>query len=436
MPAPDPSRASAARGRFQRDVLWNFGSLAILGFAGIALNWLIGSQYGSAALGVFTQVLAAYFLFSQAAVGGIDRSVLRITAEEPDDRERAAAALCAGLWPAALLSVGFTVAFVAVRHWVALKLESPDVAVGMAWAAPGLFCFALNKVLLGTTNGRRRMRAFALLNALRYVLILGGLLVAMLLDFGAARLGFVLSFAEVLLLACLLFEVRDLLGRVRPGGLLALTRTHLVYGAKSAVSGMLLEINAYVDLLMIGYFLDDTRVGIYSFANTLAQGVFQILVVLQNNYNPLIARSLAEGAALPGPAQVEFHAMVGGGKRRTYLGMALATAAAAACYPLYLLPVMGEHPEFWNGWLPFGVLVASMWLVSGYMPFAQTLLMANRPGWHTALMVGTVSSNVLLNWLLIPALDITGAAAATGLALCISACLLVAFVRTRVGVRL
>ena len=77
-----------------------------------------------------------------------------------------------------------------------------------------------------------------------------------------------------------------------------------------------------------------------------------------------------------------------------------------------------------------------MWVVSGYMPFAQTLLMANRPGWHTAVMVGSVASNVLFNWLLIPRIDITGAAVGTGLALVVSAFLLVGFVRARVGVRL
>ena len=103
-------------------------------------------------------------------------------------------------------------------------------------------------------------------------------------------------------------------------------RVHLVYGTKSAVSGMLLELNSRVDVLMIGYFLDDARVGIYSFASTLAEGVFQLLVVLQNNYNPLIARSLTQGADAPGPAQEEFHAMVRRGKRTTYLWMTLAGA--------------------------------------------------------------------------------------------------------------
>jgi O-antigen/teichoic acid export membrane protein len=349
-------------------------------------------------------------------------------------RERAAQVLFAGLVGAALLGAVLTIAFVGSRHGIAAWLESPDVAVGMAWAAPGLFCFALNKVLLAATNGLRRMRAFAVLNGLRYLLLLVGLFVAMALGFDGARLGFVFSFAEGLLLLCLAFEVGGVLAGLRRGGISGWAGVHLVYGAKSVVSGMLLELNSRVDVLMIGRFLGDGPVGIYAFASTLAEGFFQLLVVLQHNYNPLIARSLTQGAHEPGPAQEEFHAMVQRGKRTTYLWMTLAAALSVAGYPLYVMLV--GRPEFWASWLPFGVLVAGMWVVSGYMPFAQTLLMANRPGWHTAVMVGSVASNVLFNWLLIPRMGITGAALGTGLALVVSACLLVAFVRARVGLRL
>ena len=73
---------------------------------------------------------------------------------------------------------------------------------------------------------------------------------------------------------------------------------------------------------------------------------------------------------------------------------------------------------------------------AGYMPFAQTLLMANRPGWHSLMMVGIVLVNVVGNWLFIPLFDIVGAALGTCICLLSSAVFLVGFVRWRVGVRL
>ena len=310
----------------------------------------------------------------------------------------------------------------------------PELAVGMAWATPGLFFFAINKVLLGATNGLRRMRAFAVLNAARYLLILAGLLVAVALGFGAERLGFVFSFAECLLFLLLAVEVGRQLGPFPGDGLLPWAREHLRYGLKSLVSGVLLELNARVDVYMLGLFLAKGPVGVYAAAATLAEGVFQLLVAIQNNYNPLIARAIARGAAEPGPASEEFRALVRRGRRTTYVGMLAACGVAVAGYPLYLWAL--GRPEFGASWLPFCVLMAGMWLASGYMPFAQTLLMANRPGWHTLMMLAVVGLNALFNWLLIPHLGLQGAALATGLSLVASVFLLIATVRWRVGLRL
>ena len=53
------------------------------------------------------------------------------------------------------------------------RARSPRACCG---PRPGLFCFAINKVLLGVVNGLRRMRAFAIYTSLRYVLIAIGLL--------------------------------------------------------------------------------------------------------------------------------------------------------------------------------------------------------------------------------------------------------------------
>ena len=426
-PADDAARS---RGRFQRDVLWNVGSLVVLGVSGIGLNALIGFHWGAAALGVFNQVVAGYILLSQLAVGGIDRSVLRAIAEAPEDRERTGRLVFGALAPALVLAALATGVFWTARPLLADWMDSPGVAIGMAWAAPGLFFFALNKVLLATVNGLRRMRVFAVLNALRYVLIFSGLLLAIALDFHPDRLGFVFSFAEILLFVALAVEVGLQLPGLRPGGVAEWSGTHLTYGVKSVLSGMLLEFNARVDVYMVGFFLDDAQVGVYSYAAILAEGVFQLLVVLQNNYNPLIAKAVISPAG-----REEFQAMARRGRLTTYGLMMGACGVAVAAYPLYLM-LVGDSPGFELSWLPFGVLMAGMWLASGYMPFAQTLLMANRPGWHTMMMIGIVGTNVYCNALLIPVLGIVGAALGTAVSLVVSAVLLAGMVRRHVGLAL
>ena len=424
-----PRLKQALSGRFQRDVLWNIGSLAFLGVSGIALNALIAWFYDTGALGIFNQVWAPYVFFSQSAVGGINLSALRAIAEAPEDRPRVTAIVLGTLWPTLLLATLSCALFWSLRVPLSVWLESPDVALGIEAATPGLFFFALNKVLLSVVNGLRRMRAFALLNAARYVLILAGLFVALLLELPGARLAFVFSFAECVLFVLLMVEVTRQLAWPLPRGAGAWSLAHLRYGLKSTLSGMLLELNSRVDVLMIGRYLDDTAVGIYSFGAILAEGFFQLLVVLQNNYNPLMAHQLARGR------RDELEAMVRKGKRLVYAGIAALGIVAVAGYPLYL-HVAADKPELWQSWLPFGILILGIVLTAGYHPFSNLLLMANQPAWHTLLMCCIVGSNVVFNALLIPRWGIGGAAAGTALAFLVSVLLLRVLVRLRTGVRL
>jgi O-antigen/teichoic acid export membrane protein len=434
-PSRSPASARGAQasegepGKFRRDVAWNFASLAVLGVSGIALQALIGRHYGAATLGVFNQVLAAYILVSQAAAGGINLSALRAIAEDASDRARISSIVAGATLPVLALAALFALVFYASRDAVADVLESPDVALGIAAATPGLFFFALNKLLLGVVNGVQRMRAYAVYQAARYLLILAGLGIAFLRSVPGPRLAFVFSFAEILLFLALVVEVAFLVSWPRTRDWVAWSWRHLAYGMKSAVSGMLLELNSRIDVLMIGYFLSDALVGIYSFASMLAEGLFQLLVVLQTNYNPLLARGLAE-RALERLAQT-----VRRGRNWTYAGMAGVGVVAVAVYPIAVRLLAGEG-EFAESRIPFALLMGGIVAISGYYPFHQTLLMADLPAWHTLLMSGTVGCNVLFNALLIPRLGIAGAALATGLALAASVVLLKLLVRRLVGLRL
>jgi O-antigen/teichoic acid export membrane protein len=191
---------------------------------------------------------------------------------------------------------------------------------------------------------------------------------------------------------------------------------------------MLLELNSRIDVLMLGLFLDDGSVGVYSFAAFVAEGVYQVLVVLQNNYNPILAEHISAGKLR------ELEAIVHKGRRVTYALFTGVALLAFFGFPV-LLHVLGRA-EFASGWLPFGLILLGMLIASGYMPFAQSLLMANRPGWHTLMMSSVVAVNVFGNAALIPSLGLAGAAAATGLCLVCATVILRDMVARLVGLRL
>ncbi len=430
MSAPDESPVlDASDKRLRAGVTWNVASLAVLGLAGIALNVLIGRYFGAAALGVFNQVMGAYILFSMAAAGGINYSLLGAVAESPKDRPRVAGAIIGALLPTILLAAAVTSAFFASRNWVAGSLDSPGVAIGMRLAAPGLFFFALNKQLLAVVNGMQRMRAFAIYQALRYVLILAGFLILWQRDCSGDELSFVWTFAEGILFVVLAVEVGLQVSWRLAVDVAHWSRVHLIFGSRSVLSAMLLELNAKVDIWMLGLWLDDASVGVYSLAANLAEGFYQLIVVLQNNFNPRLAHLIARGA------RAELEALIVKSRRWIVPSFAAAALAAAALYP-WTLPLLAKGPEFSESWSSFAILVGAIGALAAWLPFGNLLLMGKRPAWNTLLMVLVVAVNVAANALFIPLLGIAGAAAGTALALGAFALLLKLLSRRELGVLL
>lgn len=418
----------ALSGKLQQDILWNVGSLAILGVSGILLNVLIGVFYDAATLGIFNQVFAAYLFCSQFATGGIHYSVLKYMAEYADDRRQCARILLAAILATVLLAAACCGLFWMLAGPVSTFLDSPGVAQGMLWATPGLFFYALNKILLGTLNGLRRMRAFACLSALRPILLIGSLFIAALAGAPGEILAGAFSVAEAILCCVAAWAVRPHFA-LRCGQLATWLRKHFDFGLKSFVSGALIELNTRVDVLMLGYFASDGLVGIYSFAAIWAEGLTHLLFVLRNNFNPILVQLIARREL------DQLRRFVTRGKLITYGVTLLLGVVGTLLYPI-IVDWFSNKPEFMDSWLIFGILVAGIVLSSGYFPFGTILLQAGRPGLHTAMILACVTFNVAINALLIPLWSAPGAAIATAGSFVFSVVLLVWFTRATVGVRL
>lgn len=391
--------------QFSRDVVWSIASLAVAGLCGILLNALIALVYDEATLGVFNQVFAAYILFSQLAALGVHYSALQRMAATADRDEQAAEAKAA-LAVTLALGVIAALVFVGVAPLVSRLLASDAIGEGMVYAAPGLACFALSKVCLSCLNGLGRMRWYASLQAGRVALWLVGFGGCFAADVDRATLPVILTVAEAATLVLALFALRDLLARPVAGGLGHRARAHLHFGARGFMSGVLVELNTRVDVLMLGYFTTDGVVGVFSFAAILAEGIFQILVALRTNYAPVCARLLATGE------RDELVTLVRRGRDRTYLAAFPLAGLAVLAYWLggEILP---GQPVIADSWPYFAVLLAGMAAAAGYIPFSTMLLYARRPGAYTWLTLAVVVVNLVANATLIPTVGPIGAAVGT-----------------------
>jgi O-antigen/teichoic acid export membrane protein len=416
--------------RLRRDVIWNLVPIALLAVVGMGLSFAIASWWGPSAYGVFNLVTTAYFAFAVIGACGVQYSVLRAVAERPDDGARVAAIVVGGLAPTLVLAAAATAVFLAIRPLIARWLDSPAVAEGMLWAAPGLFCFAVNKLLFGVVNGLRRMRAFAIYTSLRYLLIAAGLGLAHARDIAAEHVAAIWSFTEGTLMIVLACELVATVSLSRAAGWTAWVRQHLDYGVRGVTATLAYEINTKLDVWMLGVLVADKgAVGIYALAAALNEGVLQLAAVVQSNLNPLIARLHAEREL------DELHALIRRTRRWFVPALAAVCAIGALAFPWVIPWLIGDR-SFAAGAVPFAILMAGIALASPVLPFAQLLLMAKRPGWHTVLLVIAIGVNIAGTALWIPRLHLAGAALSTATTVVVSALVLRALARSRLGVRL
>jgi O-antigen/teichoic acid export membrane protein len=422
--------ALSLKRRFNVEVAWNLVSFGILAVAGVLMNVLVVRTRGESGLGVFNQVFAFYIMLSQVAVLGIHFSALMHVSQSQGDRARCADIATAAVLLVTLLGVAVAAVTFALRDVVADVWGSPGVGVGLGLIAPGLVGFALNKVLLNVLNGLRYMRAYAVFQALRILLIVGAIVGLIAAGQPAEMLAAALTLGELSLLVCLGVYMQ---GWVLPLSLSrrlgAWFRAHARYGLRGFLSGALAEINTRVDVLMLGVLCTDAVVGVYSFAAMLAEGFSQIAMVIRRVVDPILGARFAAGESdqIPGYA-----AKI---RRLAYPLMGVVTLLAVGLYPA-ALALVAPGDGLAASWLVFAILMGGVFINAGYRPFLGVLLQGGRPGTHTILISVLVLSNVVLNALLIPALQIYGAAVATGCVFALEAVLIVVFARRVLGIRL
>jgi O-antigen/teichoic acid export membrane protein len=417
--------------RLRRDIAWNLVPVVCLAAVGLGLNFMIAGWWGAAALGVFNLVTIAYFVMAVVGAWGMQYSVLRAIAENPDDRAHVAAVVVGAIVPNVAIAAASAIAFAALRGPIGALLGSDEVSTGVLWATPGLFCFAINKVLFGVVNGLRRMRAFAIYTTARYVLIAVGIYAAHARGVDAAHLAATWSFVEGVLVLVLAVELATTVSIARARGWRRWMRVHLAYGTRSLPASIAYEINTKLDVWMLGAAgIAKATVGTYSLAAAINEGATQLSVVVQNNVNPLLASELAATEV-----SERTRSLVRNTRRWFVPAFVAACVIGALVFPA-LIPRLVGDPAFAAGARPFAVMMIGLALASPYLPFGQLLLMANRPGWHTVLMLLVVGTNFVVNLVAIPSLGTIGAALATAAAVMTGAITLRVLARRIVRVKL
>lgn len=409
-------------GKLGTDIAWTMGSVAILASSGIIINLTIAGLRDAAALGVFNLAYAVYIVAAQISAFGLHYSVLRHAALHDDDpqirgRMLVSAAVCAfafGIFGGSAVYIG--------SPYLGLLFNSPSAGQAIAYAGIGLVLFPLNKVLIAYLNGLRHMPAFAVLQSLRYILVMLWVGLICLSD-----RAFELSALAFFIAECLtvLGAVGYILWRRLGVGWrfdLSWLHTHLKFGAKSLFAGILIEINSRIDVLLIGVFLADREVGIYSFAAMVFDGLYHVLAMIRVNFTPVLVGAVRDrdwkGAT----------GLLSKSRRYVYPGTVVLSLGSVAAFWV-IAEVIIPDKGLIEGMTALIILLAGLTLISAMIPFEQLMVASGFPGRQSIQYLSIVLSNIALNLALVPILGINGAAVATACALIVGMAVLTIFSR-------
>ncbi len=394
--------------KINRDIAWTFVSFGILAVSGILMNIMIVLFRDAASLGIFNLSYAVYLIGSQVAVMGIHNSVMRYTAYYSEDPLERGQMFSSAMLLTIILGIilGFAVYLAAPLYEIIFSSEAAAKAI--SYTGFGLMLFPLNKVLISYINGLRHMRALAVLQTTRYLTVLFAVAVVSLssLPFTIASLSF---FA-----AELLTTISTIIYLQKSGLLLNMRftrkwiREHMVFGGKGMLGSIFLDMNTRVDVLLIGVFLDNRAVGIYSFAAMLVDGLQHILSMLRVNFNPILVATIRDKDWEQAKKLLHYS------KLYVFLGVALLTILVIPGFYIFTQYFVHDKSLVY-GWKILAVIFGAYLIISGYTPFDNLMLSSGHPLQQTIQNVSIALINICLCILLIPGFGIIGAAISTAL---------------------
>lgn len=412
--------------KFLTDTVWNYGAFALMAGTGVIVNFFIAAFMGIEALGVFNQVFAIFVVTGQLAVLGLHDSAQKHAAEFADSADVLASSSTASVQAAFIVGSAVAVFLYLLSPAIGEITDSAAVGAGAAIIAPGVGMFAINKTLLGVLNGMRRMREFALGQSVRVLSILTVCLAVGFMDAPAHYLALSFTAAEAIVLVLLFILVRPAWRRFDPATR-SWTGRHLRFGVRALPNGFLNESFIRIDVIMLGIFVSDSMVGIYSFAAMFVEGLFQVPIVVRVVANPVLVLLVRDG---DWPEFARF------ARRIAAAGVVIFALAAAAT--LFILPYL-------ESFFPEGLVVEAhallfpllggLLIYAAFIPLDHILLQAGMPGRQSLLMSANVLCNIVLNAALIPQFGLWGAAVATAGAFVFSALSLNVAARCWLGLR-
>lgn len=384
----------------RRSILANLSALAagqaIAMALGLVTHAILARALGPADYGILGFAVAVMSYFGIAASLGTDMWAMREIATE---RSRVREIV------GAVVSLRFAlciVALAAVAILAAAWDRPPPVGTVVLIQAASLFIAALT--LDFAFQGLERLDAVARRQVTTALIALAGVAAALGLGGGVAAAAAVLQAAAFAAVVAMWGEFAVLAGWPRFGRPSGVRWRRIVReSAPLAVTGLVVTVYTYIDVVMLGFLRPSEEVGLYVAAMRIMMIGLAAIAVFRTAFSPVLARLMGEPAARREAGHHHASAVAATGAWGALVGFALAPEILAAIYGETFAPAAAA----------LRVLMANL-LFACAVEVCHTQLVAWRLQTQQMwIMVAGAALNVALNFALIPHYGIEGAAAAT-----------------------
>lgn len=391
----------------------NLAGLVIYVVATFGTNILISRVLGAPALGIVTLATQFAFVAGAATRFGMDMAAVRWVAIDVGKgrpgRARAIVAKAAAIAAAVSCAGGLAVVLApdALARAFGVAESERDVFVAAAIALPFV---ALSQVYLGGTRGLKIMRHTLLIYwagqpAAWVAFMLAAWALSM--SVGSTVLAYAASWAATSLAAWLVWrrESRDFgLDQPTAGETARLIR----YGAPRAPAALFAQLLFWTDYFVLSRYVPAGTLGVYAAAVRVAQALMLFLVALNYMFSPFVADLHARGER----------------ERLDELYKALTRWTLAGTMPLLLLLLIVPAQVlliFGGGFEPgttaLRILLIGQIVNVGVGSVGFILIMVGRTGWDLSVIAASFLLDLVLSFLLAPALGPQGAATAQAVTL-------------------
>ena len=405
-------------------ISWNIVALGFMAVSGIIYQSVIIGVYGDATNGLFGQAFAYYAAAAQLSVCGIHFSVLKYVSEFHDDEDKLTKIFGSALFATALIAAGVVALTYGVLYAASFIIKDELISY-LYYAVPALFFFSINKVSLNYLNGLSRMKEYAVFQSLRNVMIILSIVIMVLFKFPGKLLVLCFLISEtVLFISFAVYAAKMHYIKLKIDK--EWVKEHFRYGFKIMPGNLVLELNARMDVMILGWFVSDAIVGVYNFALRFAEGFYQLLVVVRRNINPLIARRVAKK---------DFEALDELKHSITKYSKYLVPLCAVLITGGYVVVAYLLGGDL-SGFFPLIIVMAAISLTSTHIMFGNTLNQSGYPAHEARLNIITLLTNIALNLALIPFLGMYGAALGTAVSYIVFSVILHISVKNKINYNL